>query len=304
MKQFVEIKTLHANLDVAIRNLGNAAITQLGPITLRDPPGDSAAFRFYHGVSWLYVSVIEVGGVSFRFMVTRARALGIDGDEDSNAFIRDVGALRTLFQHNLDPSNRHDAATLANASRWMFSAAGREQTIGEDFWPSKAGEWQCIEAFLNESAHSFLVQMLDVVDHIRKDESKDAIIEEWAQRCSRGLPPHVFDQLVEQGMGRLGLPFLDPVRVRSFHYDKWNATLRLLSEAADLQLEAQRLVDGSLLDEWKNYCPIDGDDVIRRLGVPPGPKVGEILARARSIWQQSPCSREELLLRVSDKTVL
>jgi hypothetical protein len=67
VREFDEVKGYHAKLDDMIQDLGEPRLQRLGPISLPDPLADSAAFRFYYGVSWLYVAVIEVGGITFRF---------------------------------------------------------------------------------------------------------------------------------------------------------------------------------------------------------------------------------------------
>ena len=298
MREFDEIKGCHAQLDKMIQGLGEPLLEHLGPISLPDPPADSAAFRFYYAVSWLYVAVIEVGGITFRFLVSRARPIGIDSNGELADFMRDIQALRTLLQHHLDAANRSDAAKLELAGRWLIASMGKDALIGANFWPIDGKQWISCEERLNRLAKEFFAKVSEVVRHIETDEFKRDTLDEWARRCSRSLAPHIFDKLIEAGIRRLGLPFLDPVRVRARHYQNWSARLRLMSEAADLTLEAERLVDAGLLSDWTDYCPLSGDDIIIHLGLPPGPKVGNLLLKARQIWQEKPCSAQELLNRL------
>jgi hypothetical protein len=232
------------------------------------------------------------------FLVNRARPIGIDSNGELANFMRDIQALRTLLQHHLDAASRSDAATLKLAGGWLIASTGQVEAIDANFWPINAKQWASCEERLSSSAKEFFVKISDVVRHIASDEFKGDILNEWARRCSRSLAPHVFDSLIEAGIQRLGLPFLDPVRVRSRHYEDWNLRLRLMHEAADLRFEAERLVDADLLSDWSDYCPLNGDDIINRLTVPPGPKVGQILLKARQMWREKPCSAEELLKRV------
>ncbi len=206
------------------------------------------------------------------------------------------------------------AAKIALARRWLLSAAGKAETVDENFWPRDTVdenfwprdtvEWEKAETRLNEDGSYFIQRMLDVVDQIHADPFNQPILDEWSQRCSRMLPPHVFDRMITATIDRMGLPFLDPQRVRARQFQQWNDRLRLLDEAADIGEEAQRLVDNSLANDWIHYCPVDGDDVINRLHIPPGPRVRDVLLLGQQLWCESPCDREELLRRLIDRHVL
>jgi len=41
--------------------------------------------------------------------------------------------------------------------------------------------------------------------------------------------------------------------------------------------------------------PITGADIMEAFGIPPGPRIGELLDRARRIYESKPCGREALL---------
>ena len=213
--------------------------------------------------------------------------------------MRDIQALRTLLQHHLDPNNRSDAATLEIARRWFSESTGQGEILGSNFWPTSDKDWSLCEEQLNRSGNEFLTKISNVVAHISSDEFKRDTLKEWVVRCSRVLPPYVFDKLIKAAIKGLGLPFLDPVRIRNHHYQNWNARLRLMGDAADLTREAELIVYATLLLEWDNYCPVSGHDVITRLGITPGPDVGKILLRARNMWREQPCSADELLIRLS-----
>jgi hypothetical protein len=292
------VQERHAELDKIVKALGDSRLEPLGPIHFRLPPEDSAALRFYGSVSWMYIAVWERGGITFRFLIERAQAIGIDPRFELAGFRSAIHALRTLFQHELDPSNRSDAETHSRASRWMAMACNRAEVPDELFWPAHLDEWEMLAARFCESSEAFLVRCAEVVRHVEGDESRDCTIGEWAHRCSRSLPAHVVDKLVADAVQHLGLQFLDCMRVRNTHLSIWNDRLRLLNETADYLQEARRLINETLLLEWQNYCPLSGGDIIEHFSIPPGPVVRELVQRARRLWQASPCSRDELLHRL------
>jgi hypothetical protein len=248
----------------------------------------------------MYIAVLETGTVSFRFLADRARAMGLDSTGELAAFRRDVHALRTFLQHNLDPANREDAEKRAIAQRWMLCACNREEIPSVEFWPQTSDEWHAIaEEWCSYSCH-FLEKNALVLQAITTDASRDIIVTEWARRCSLGLQPHEFVPIIEAAALALDLPPVDPQRVMQKHYNRWNNLLRLLDESADAEAEARRIVDQTLAEDWQTYCPIDGDDIIATFSVPVGPRIGELLLRARQIWLQQHCSRDELLRNLTE----
>jgi hypothetical protein len=127
------------------------------------------------------------------------------------------------------------------------------------------------------------------------DEFAEDAIQQWILRHNRSLPAHEFDSMAAYAAGNLGLRHLDITRLRKVHLEDWNRRLRLLSEGADFHREARRLVENTLLAEADNYLPVTGEDIIESLGVTPGPEVGRVLRKARELYRNASCSREELL---------
>jgi len=145
----------------------------------------------------------------------------------------------------------------------------------------------------------FLQVTRTVVRIIAEDPGRSSVIREWVQRTTQGLPAPVFDRLIREGTQALGLPTLDAVRVRNVHLARWNERLRLLDPATDLTTVARNLVDTTLVAEWQVYCPLNGDDVIAHFAISPGPRVRELLERAQQLWRDAPCTREELIARLT-----
>jgi len=152
----------------------------------------------------------------------------------------------------------------------------------------------CLLAIL-EDANAFIDALLFTARGIEQDESREAICEEWRSRLDHSHPPHDFDELIARVARDMGRPGIDPVVVRRRYYQTWIAALRLLQPGYDFETEARSLVEEAFLDEGVRVMPITGRDVMLVCGVPPGPRVGEILEQVRKRYQAARCTREELL---------
>lgn len=295
------VKAVYSALQVAIQSFDEPGLEDL-TIHLRLPSTDSAAMAFSVGVSWTYVALWETGKVTFRFLIERARAFGMDSRFELDAFRTTTHALRTLLQHGLNPAESKDAAKLATASQWMATACGVDEQPGTYFWPEHDVEWELLAASFYTQAEAFLGVCLQAVHHIQNDEARAATIQEWARRCSDVIPGHVFDIIIAEAVQRLGLPFLNLTVVRNIYLAQWNERLRVLDHAADFKRVARNLVEQSLIQEWQRYCPLNGDDLMMEFQLAPSLELRKLIQRAGQLWRESPCERDELLQRLKDET--
>jgi hypothetical protein len=296
---FGPVAALFSDLDLLIQSVAKGRMPGLEPITLKMPIAQPAIHAFYTMVSWTYVCLIESGPVHFRFLSERAAALGIDPNNGLQTFREDVHALRTVLQHNLDLADANDFAKLGRCEKWMASVLERRPSPGDRFWPSQEHEWLRLAGAMREQARRFAELNIATVGRLMRDEYAEDAIDEWILRCNRVLPAHEFDRIAGVAAGDLGLEHLDTTRVRKVHLEEWNRRLRLLPDGADIRRESRRLVEQTLLAEADSYLPITGEDVIGFLGVRPGPDVGMVLRKAKDIYRKDPCSREDLLRRLS-----
>jgi len=63
----------------------------------------------------------------------------------------------------------------------------------------------------------------------------------------------------------------------------------------NFKVEARKLIEHALLDTMTLVLPITGRDIMGKLDIPPGPQVGNLLEKARIIYNNEHCSRDELL---------
>jgi hypothetical protein len=93
----------------------------------------------------------------------------------------------------------------------------------------------------------------------------------------------------------MGREAVDVVRLRTRFYDKWTQELNLLEPDYEFEIQARKLIEYALLTVTTPVLPITGKDIMEDFDIPPGPRVGQLLERARRIYDTKPCSRAVLL---------
>jgi len=292
--EFSSVVALFSDLDKSITSFTKGTVPSAATITLRAPPPEPHIHCFYTAVSWLYVRVVEAGQLHFPFLTERAAALRTETSAALPKFREDINTFRTVLQHNLNLDDPGDAAKLSRCESWMATALGRQLAPGKGFWPDDP-DWVALAHNLRRQAKEFAEIAIATVAAMSKDPFADDAIAHWALRSNRSLPAYKFDRIAQEAATELGLPHLDVAKLRKVNLDKWNQRLRLLNEGADFLAEARRVVEASLLDEADNYLPVGGADVIRDLGVKPGPDVARALQKARALYRQEPRSKDDLL---------
>jgi hypothetical protein len=259
--------------------------------SLDTPPLSPAELGFLRVVAWLYVHYYEVGLVGTRFLSGLFDPYQITRPEALRLHMRRVAQLRTYMQHNLDPGKPRDREIQAESERWFQEACGSQVPAGE-------GQWErCLEALLEE-AHEFLGGCVATIRGIEQDEGRDEVVEQWIFRAKRHHTPDAFDRIVSEVATDLGREHLDVVRFRKRFYDRWIEALDLLDGDYNFAMEGRRVVESSLLTEAVPVLPITGTEVMAEFGLQPGPHVGHVLERARSLFGEAPCDGNELLARL------
>lgn len=283
---FEEVTRRLQNLDALAKSLvGRDAFDQMH-VLLPDPKNPEAAF--IRAVSWLYCLYFEAGGVSLNFLRRLGGRFSLADHSVTDRHVEDVRSLRTELHHNLGVEDS-DQATRTTAEDWRRRACG---TV----LPSTSEGWRDCYDKLVRDACDFLELVETIVRRIEEGgTAANAHIEEWRWRLDRSWPASRFDPLIANVKYQLGREALNVVRFRNRHGDRWKRHLELLEDDFDFEYEATRLIEKTLLDEGAGVLPITGRDVIRRLGVEPGPKVGTLLEEARRHFDVKRCTKEELL---------
>jgi hypothetical protein len=259
-----------------------------GAISQRMPKFVPAELGFLRLVSWLYVLLWEAGKVNLPFVTRYFEVYSLDTENTFRRHPINVQALRTYTQHNLNNEEPHDKKTMSDCHAWFSLQCGTAVPVSETEWN------MCLLALLDE-ALEFLEALLNVLRSIEKDESKEVICKQWMFRRNRYHPPHQFEALVPAIASDMGHEHIDAERLVRRNYDKWTQNLRTLSSEYTFGVEARKLIENSILIDLQKLTPITGEDVIREFNLQPGKLVGRLLEEARKLYQQSPCSRAELI---------
>jgi hypothetical protein len=258
------------------------------PVSLEMPKFKPAELGFLRLVSWLFVLYHEVGRVGVAFLGSRLPTCGLDPDGRIRNCPFIVQKLRTFLQHNLDPRKQQDSDLQQDCESWLRKHSGTPV-------PGEEGQWErCVFGLLSE-ALEFMDALLSVLRSIEKDESREEVCREWLFRIKRFHPPHSFDNLILEVAADMGRANIDAVRLRNRFYEKWTQELNSLEAGYEFAHEARRLIEQALLAVMTPVLPITGKDGIEEFKIPPGPRVGKLLAEARKIQDANPTTGPGLL---------
>lgn len=252
----------------------------------------SSELAFIRTTSWLYVHYFEVGRVSVRFLVRRGDRQ--PGSRHGDSHLDAVHALRTHLEHSLDPTSKSDVAIANACSSWFEANCGTRLPRTENHWR------ELCAALINE-ARAFLLRLRELLGQIEHDTDRAIILRQWEDRLERDWPAHRFHELIATVAADIGRDALEPVVFFSRHASTLSEGMRLLREDCDFQIEARKLVERAMLSETSSVLPVTGQDLMDAFQIPPGPEVGRLLGVVRSLYEASPCGREELLQRVAEK---
>jgi len=283
--------SLQDEIDKVASKLNSDGAKVFGSPSLPMPKLSPAELGFLRAVSWFHILYFEIGKISIEFLSERLTVYGLDAEGKSLQHLRNIKCLRTFLQHNLDPRSEHDSEIENVCDEWFLNYCKTPV-------PSDEAQWlDCLVGFLNECIE-FLGAVKAGIRAIEQDESRDQILRDWEFRRRRFHAPHEFDPVIAMVSGDIGRDHIDVERFRQRHYDKWVKELEQLAGNYEFVMEARRLIERDLLAANAAVIPVTGHDIMQLLGLSPGPKVGEILLLAKTLYVQSPCSKEILLGRL------
>jgi len=196
------------------------------------------------------------------------------------------------MQHNLDLTRQRDKIMYSSCQGWFAEICGNKE-------PNTEQEWNlCLEVMLNGAMR--LLQALDLsLESIATDDAIDEILVDWMRFQTKRIEPHEFDNLIAIAAEDMGRPALDAPKLRKRFYDRWSKELEALSAGFDLEVEARKLIEHTLLNEVSSVLPITGKDILEFFPtIEPGPTVGKYLEKATELYKAEPCDKEVLIDRL------
>src|SRR3989339_1248224 len=257
-------------------------------VSLETPNLSPSELGFIRVTTWLYVHYYEAGKVGLDFLESKVDAYSLIADDYCRTHRKLIGLMRTFLQHNLDLQKQRDRVIQDACEEWLDKGCRTKVPSTEAHWAA------CLIALLKDSI-KYLEVLCKAVRQVEADESREEICRQWKSRAEKHLPPHRFDELVAMAAIDMGRESIDPCKFRKQYYDKWSRELALLSEHQDVEREARRLIEHSILTNSTPTLPITGMDIISELAIEPGTMVGQLLEKAQRIYSVDICSREALL---------
>jgi hypothetical protein len=289
----VEVVRLRDQVDQLAEALLPSRSRVFGEVSLPLPNLEgSSELAFIRTTSWLYVHYFEVGRVGVRFLVRQADRQ--PGSRHGDSHLDAVHALRTHMEHSLDPRSKSDVAIADACSSWFEANCGTRL-------PRTENHWRDLCAALIKEARAFVLRLRELLGQVEHDNDRELILRQWEDRIERDWPAHRYHELIATVAADVGREALDPVAFFSRHASTISEGMRLLREDCDFHIEARKLVERAMLSETSSVLPITGKDLMEALQIPPGAEVGRLLGTARSLYEASPCGRDELLQRVTEK---
>lgn len=248
---------------------------------------------FLMTISYLYTLYIERGKISIKFMKQRIKQEVNEEFQSIDKHLKVINAMRTYLQHSLLLENEHDLNTRDICDNWFIEVLKKPYPTNEEEWLI------CVNSILNET-FKCLVSIDKSIGNLYIIETKDEIIHEWMKCIEEYIGPEQFDEVLSIAMSDMGKEALDIKIFRMKHYDSWMRDINAFSRPFDFSKEARKLVEYSLIHNSPKYIPINGEDIMEHFDMKPGIQVGEILKLAYQIYNENPCTKEELLQRLEE----
>ena len=285
--RFAELNAAVVELRRSLRSF--VGETALGEIHIRPPARENDEASFMRLVNWSYVLLFEVGRISVPYLMKLPGTTGraVERLQEGRGVVHD---LRTWSSHNIGFSTERDVAISKRVSAWFLAQCKATEPRNEEAWRL------CFERLCSDVG--MIVEHCGVaLASIAGDMDEQGAIEELRHRLDRSWPADRFDEIIVDTCTRLGVS-LDVAGFRSQRLAKWRDFLATVPDADDPRRAVTRLIERDVVDHTNDVLPIGGEDVMASLGMPPGPRVGDALRRARELFRSGIRDRQRLLDRL------
>jgi len=240
---------------------------------------------FLRIVSWLYIMLYEAARADIMFLLEKMRGFGLDVDGNNKDYFRLIHSLRTNLQHGMNFESIRNNSLKQMTEQWFTE-------VVQFSYPSTPVHWKkCLNALLSESV-SFFTITENIVRTITSNDDSQQLVRSWNQYASHFHEPSDFDQVIYNVAREVGIQ-VDVIKHRNKHFELWAKKIEALPLGYNFETEARKMVQKTLLEDPP--LPITTLEIIEKLNIPAGPKVGFYLKQAKQIYFETPCSSEELL---------
>ncbi len=289
------------NLRQMAENLGKMYSINWDSQIRSEKVDEGKTLRIIDGKNIIIITVAENGETcDLNVNGSEYHNLSLKADGDKTAVMISTGLekhqetvryLRTFLFHNLNLKKQRDQEIRIYCEKWFNEQCGTR-------YPSSEIEWEKLVVRLLQEAKNLLNQIKLCVRYIEKDDSRNQIINDWKFKLERHHPPEEFDRVISQVARDLGKDSLDVARFRRRYYDRWVDQLNLIQGHYEFSVEARKLIESSIMETLSPILPITGEDIIKELGLSPGPRVGKGLTLARELDAGQHLSRDDLIKKL------
>ena len=187
----------------------------------------------------------------------------------------------------MEYSSEHDQETLAKTNDWFRKPIGRTYPELSDFEP-------CINFLLAEISKSANT-ILEFLKKLQKDELSEAtIVKKWKHENETSWPNHKIESLVDSTILRIGRSDLNGRAVTEKLLREIQQRLSVAAIDSNLDQVVVDIVENALYTKFKPSMPVGSKEIIA-LGVEPGPRLGEIIEKLRSEFDNGTTDKDLLL---------
>jgi hypothetical protein len=223
-----------------------------------------------------------------QYLGEKAERIGVDPDRLILKTKTLVHHLRTFFQHDLGPDSPRNARLEDYCRAWFISCASITEPYDLDDWQ------KCLIKLLKDASTTYDV-LVKCTLAIQRDSDSDVLREEWLFRINRHFQPSWFDDIIREAAGDIGQDGINISDLRKRNLDYWRKSLEGFPDGVDFRLEARKLIEFKLLENFQERLPITGKDIMNIFELSPGPNIGKLLNIAKEIYDRDPCNKEILL---------
>ena len=259
-------------------------------VSLQIPTGDDEA-SFLRLVAWSYGVLFEAGRVAIPYLMRLASSSGVATEQELADAHQRAHDLRTWSFHNLNLSSGSDLRVLNRTGKWMLGVAGKNPPIDSMEW-HKCFVSLCADV---EFVLSVCARTLELA--LAEEQNEPDVLSDLRGGIERNWPAAKFDEVISDAASRLAVK-VNVVSFREPRLARWRQFLESVSEDDDPASSLVRLIERDLHEHLSGLLPFDGSDLMRTLGLAPGPEVGRAFALARSVQNEGITDRDELLSSV------
>lgn len=285
--KFRQVKNICDEINTLTNRLNNNEFIFIEEISI-EVKFNNSELCFHNLISWFYILYFENSGKNIDFLKKKINAYQINLQDEVLQVKSLVHAFRTIFQHQMDFINSKLDKEKKNLCNFWFHELIQKNA------PSNSTEWEICVLKLLDLNEEMLKTILICLKEIEKSEHQELVIDEWKKIIMRNYSVYDFELVLLKVLTNLGLEgFFDTNALVKKNINSWRADLEILPNNFNFEEHAYKVIERFILK--KEVLPIDGNDIIA-LGIDKGKVVFELLLKARQIFYNHPCNKENLLI--------